>query len=288
MKRSRLFIALSLFFVHIAIATSEERKIYIFPPLGGRGAGPSTVIDTSTVQVYYAFCASDLHDMDTYRDFFCLEVGKRNVKFYSHFLEEAESAVRNWHNTNRNAGAAPRISPKGRYQNGWSEYQYGQWFISNGTITEYCCFPQWLTRYNSYYEDIYPNQSWEIHKDTLSLCGYTCQKAVCHFHGNFFIAWFAPQIPLGYGPWKLGGLPGLILKATDKDELYSFECVRIERKRKPMLKDAYKSYHKLGREKILKLQKGINEDIGNFLKYTNPETGEPLHFYRPYTPLELK
>ncbi len=286
MKKNCFFIAFLCIYVHMV--NSQEKNIHIFPPFFGRGAGPSTAIDTSKVQVYYAFCASDIHDRETYRDYFCLEVGKRNVKFYSYFLEEAEVTVRDWYKTHPNASGGPRVEPKGKYYNGWSEYQYAQWFISEGKITEYCCFPQWLTRYNSFYEDKYPNQSWEIKKDTLSLCGYTCQKAICHFSGRTFIVWFAPQIPLRYGPWKLGGLPGLILKATDKDELYSFECVKIERKKKSMLKDAYKKYSKMEREKVLRLQKGINEDIGNFLKYTNQETGEPLHFYSPYKPLELE
>ena len=30
-----------------------------------------------------------------------------------------------------------------------------------------------------------------------------------------------------YGPWKLGGLPGLILKAEDADSLFVFEMVGI-------------------------------------------------------------
>lgn len=286
MKRFCLIISILFCICHAA--TSEEKGVLIFPPFGGRGAGPSAVIDTSTVQVYYAFCASNLRNKDTYKDFFCLEVGKKNVKFYSYFLEEAELNVREWRKTHPNANSGPRVSPRGGYQMGWSEYQYSQWFISNEKITEYCCFPQWLTRYNSYYEDTYPNQTWEIKPDTMTLCGYTCQKAVCNFHGNTFIAWFTTQIPLKYGPWKLGGAPGLILKASDKDALYTFECVKIERKRKLLKKDSYKNYNKIERKKMLKLQRGINEDIGNFLKYTNPDTGEPLHFYKPYKSLECE
>ena len=105
-------------------------KIRIFPPFRGRSAGPTTVIDTSKIQVYYAFCASDIRNEDTYRDLFCLEIGRRTLKFHSHFLEKAEMQVRDWKRTNANESASPRVEPKGRYDKGWSEYQYSQWYIS--------------------------------------------------------------------------------------------------------------------------------------------------------------
>lgn len=284
MKRQLLLAML----ICVLSSFGEEKKAFIFPPFFGRGAGPSTAIDTSRVQVYYAFCAENLRNKDTYKDYFCLEIGKKNTKFYSYFLEEAESKVREWRKAHPNANSGPRVSPQGGAQNGWSEYQYSQWFISGGKLTEYCCFPQWLTKYNSYYEEPTPVQQWEIKSDTATLCGYRCQKAVCRFRGRDFTAWFTSQIPLRYGPWKLGGLPGLILKVTEKDHLYSFECVKIEKKKKPLMKDAYKNYNKMDKEKVQKLQRGIIEDIGNFLEYKDDNTGERLHFYKPYYPLELK
>ena len=35
--------------------------------------------------------------------------------------------------------------------------------------------------------------------------------------------WFAPAIPVGLGPHKLGGLPGLILEARSKDGFVVFD-----------------------------------------------------------------
>jgi GLPGLI family protein len=48
------------------------------------------------------------------------------------------------------------------------------------------------------------------------------QKARGHFRGRDYTAWFAPSIPLAGGPWKLGGLPGLILEAYDDERLVVF------------------------------------------------------------------
>ena len=250
----------------------------------GRNAGSSSVVDTSYIQVYYALCASDIHNDDTYKDYFCFEKGKEIAKFYSYRWVEAEERNREWARTHSiSSGSGMRIVPKGKY-NGWSEYQYSEWFITKGKLTEYCCFPMLLTRYNSYYEEDYPRQVWTISSDTLRICGYTCQKATCNFGGRLFVAWFTPKIPLKYGPWKFGGLPGLILKVTDKDRIYSFECVKIERKHKPLMKSEYKSYKKMEKKNVLELQRKIHEDIGSLLGDSESRTGKTIH----YEPLELK
>lgn len=125
----------------------------------GRNTGPAKVIDTTYVQLYYALCASDIHDESTYRDYFCLEVGRKNVKFYSYNWVGAIEGVRKWkkeHGVPANAGL--RVIPHGNYKQGWSEYQYSEWYMSDGKLTEYSCFPLRLGRYNCYHEEKYPNQ----------------------------------------------------------------------------------------------------------------------------------
>ena len=62
-----------------------------------------------------------------------------------------------------------------------------------------------------------------------TIVGYTCQKATADFRGRRWTAWFTMDIPVGDGPWKLCGLPGLILKASEEDGLYSFTCVGISK-----------------------------------------------------------
>ena len=51
--------------------------------------------------------------------------------------------------------------------------------------------------------------------------------ATSDFRGRRWTAWFATDIPVSDGPWKLGGLPGLILEAYDQGDDYRYTAVRI-------------------------------------------------------------
>lgn len=67
--------------------------------------------------------------------------------------------------------------------------------------------------------------NWELQENTKSILGFTCYSATTKFRGRTYIAWYTPEIPLSYGPWKLNGLPGLILEAYSDDDRYRFRAV---------------------------------------------------------------
>jgi GLPGLI family protein len=72
-------------------------------------------------------------------------------------------------------------------------------------------------------------QNWQLQDgDTLTL-GYPCHKAICEYHGRTWTAWYAPDIPVQDGPWKLCGLPGLIMRAYDDKGEFIFNCVGMEK-----------------------------------------------------------
>lgn len=60
--------------------------------------------------------------------------------------------------------------------------------------------------------------SWKIENVFREIAGYHCQKATGSFRGRTYIAWFTRDVPVSYGPWKLFGLPGLIVKAAPKHQ----------------------------------------------------------------------
>lgn len=68
------------------------------------------------------------------------------------------------------------------------------------------------------YEEPLDEMTWEIADDsTATILGHECIMAVSRYHGREWKAWFAPGIPVSDGPWKLRGLPGLILRADGGD-----------------------------------------------------------------------
>ncbi|MGV0966654.1 GLPGLI family protein [Empedobacter falsenii] len=70
-----------------------------------------------------------------------------------------------------------------------------------------------------------PTINWKITKESQKILGYKCYKAITKFRGRDYVAWFTPDIPYNFGPWKLGGLPGLILKV--ENDIFDYDATRI-------------------------------------------------------------
>ena len=70
--------------------------------------------------------------------------------------------------------------------------------------------------------------SWELLNETKKIISFNCQKARGNFRGRTYTVWFTNDIPVCLGPWKLNGLPGLILEATDSLNQFQFFAEKIE------------------------------------------------------------
>lgn len=180
--------------------------------------------DTARVLVHYKFT----HIGDTtdrahpYTENMALLVGKNAsaYKSYDGFIADQQF---------RNAWAAavasspdgqPRINRRGV-----------------GSRTQYYQYPnakKMLTKdnlaINEYLVDgPMPTISWQISSDTASFGGLHCQKATGHFKGRDYIVWFCPDLPLPVGPWKLNGLPGVIVDAHDTKNEVIFQFEGLEK-----------------------------------------------------------
>lgn len=78
------------------------------------------------------------------------------------------------------------------------------------------------------YEEEMPVFDWELTDSVINVLGYECQGAKCNFRGREWTVFYAEEIPVMDGPWKLQGLPGLIMKASDQKGHYTFECIGIK------------------------------------------------------------
>nr|WP_294991356.1 GLPGLI family protein [uncultured Sediminibacterium sp.] len=72
-----------------------------------------------------------------------------------------------------------------------------------------------------------PILKWTIQPLKKRILKHECQMATTSFKGRFYTAWFATDIPISAGPWKLNGLPGIILAANDDKNEISFTCTKI-------------------------------------------------------------
>lgn len=95
---------------------------------------------------------------------------------------------------------------------------------SDNTLTIY---DQWGDELRFYTEPSDEMQWTLIPDSTNVILGYDCNLAESDYHGRHWKAWFAPEIPLCFGPWKLHGLPGLILKA-EADGGFSFNATGLQ------------------------------------------------------------
>jgi GLPGLI family protein len=77
--------------------------------------------------------------------------------------------------------------------------------------------------------DTVPEITWTISYDApvRIISNLSCRKAEGNFRGRQYIAWFSEQYPTKAGPWKLAGLPGLIIEAEDSDGAVKYSLLSI-------------------------------------------------------------
>lgn len=243
------------------------------------------VVDSVKLRIWYALNALDVTDENSYIDLEILDIGRKQNKYYSYWVWKSDSLMTDYNKRNKGTGVFPSaLLPNSRGGRGyWNELQYHSLFIKDNIVRTYT--REYDKSFNGYYDEPYPDISWQLCEETDTVCGVLCQKAKCLFHGREFIAWFSRDISIPFGPWKMGGLPGLIVKVYDVDKFYTFECVKIERVNCPMLSNPYKNFREINRKKILLYERKINENYPKTCGVLNMD-GTPISHYTPYEPIE--
>ena len=80
-----------------------------------------------------------------------------------------------------------------------------------------------------YVSEMLPKFSWKITKQKKKIGSFDCVLANTTFRGRKYYAWYAPEIAVYSGPWKLNGLPGMILEAYDegKNVMWNFKSYKF-------------------------------------------------------------
>jgi len=104
-----------------------------------------------------------------------------------------------------------------------------------------------------------PEIVWTLSDDTLTVSGYLCQQATATHRGVEWRVWYTDEIPSSAGPWRLRGLPGLIVKA--ESEAHTFCLTELRQEASPIT--APEQNPEVHRMKYAKLLKHKNEIYGN-------------------------
>lgn len=96
-----------------------------------------------------------------------------------------------------------------------------------------------FSKKEAFYKDSLHKMKWELSKERKFIDSIECFKAITFFRGRSYTAWFAPGIPITNGPWKMGGLPGLVVELYDEKKDIYF-----------VLKEVVKTDDNSGKDKI--------------------------------------
>ena len=111
-----------------------------------------------------------------------------------------------------------------------------------------------------------PDIVWTLTDDTLTVGGYLCQQATATHRGVAWTVCYTEEIPSSAGPWRLRGLPGLIVKA--ESEAHTFCLTELRKEASSITAPEHRP--DVQRMKYAKLLKHRNEIYGNRQYAKNP------------------
>ena len=111
-----------------------------------------------------------------------------------------------------------------------------------------------------------PDIAWTLNDDTVTIGGYLCQQATCKFRGVAWTVCYTEEVPSSAGPWRLRGLPGLIVKA--ENEAHTFCLAELRQEHTPIT--APEQTPNVQRMTYAKLLKHRNNVYGNRQYAKNP------------------
>ena len=253
-------------------------SILLLASLAVRAAAREPVLDRAHMKCLYRY----VYTFDTLKnelrdDLLILQIGKEVSKCYSYYTFQCDSLRRTpdgekvWSELFRRA-----IEKDGIYGDfphvRMSTYVYKNYPTGQMTITDRISLQDYC------YVDSLHTQKWTMSDSTREVLGYTCQQATADFRGRRWTAWFATDIPVSDGPWKLGGLPGLILRAYDEGQQHVFTAVGLERvKDEPIIFNrpfkGNRKFEPTNRLEFLRMERRFLMDSNSFIQM---ETGIDL------------
>ena len=242
------------------------------------------LIDRAYMKCLYRYVyLNDTLTGKTKNDLLVLQIGTRISKCFSHYSNQVDSLsalpngdmiIGKMINEAMNNGEFMRGNyPHKRLKTYiYKNYPEGRMTVTDGLILQDYC-----------YVDSLHTQIWTMGDSTREVLGYTCQQATADFRGRHWTAWFATDIPVSDGPWKLGGLPGLILEAYDEGQQHVFTAVGLERvKDEPIIFNrSFGDNQKFEQTNRLEFLRSKKKSLMDLNGYIQMETGIDLSQGKP-------
>lgn len=234
--------------------------------------------------------SKDTNEVDNRtEDLMILELGKTSSAFYSYNTFKADSAIKA--DINLGVPAGEMLANRAKYGRKGQLYK----IFKNNDSKKIMVFDKIIFDEYRYEEDLNA-QMWQLKEDLDTILGYPVQLATCSFGGRDFEAWFTSDIAINNGPWKFGGLPGLILKVEDTKKHYSFVINGIEKAKssQKIIEFPTEKNIKLSKADFLSLNERFTRKPHEFVRNhlgiqevpINDAAKEAVKRIQPYNPIE--
>lgn len=209
-------------------------------------------IDTSNFECIYQLNVTDPIKAETRQSYGILISGSRYSMFKDYNSYRLDSVINTMDKTKITYLEYSKIS--GKYRNETTDIILRD--RQNAEITFYGRV--FIDKYK--YKEPQPEFNWQLSDETKTVCGTLCHKATCSFRGRDWTVWYS-DIPVSEGPWKFGGLPGLILEAEDSTKEIMFTALSLRKMQRPITMENL-DYFNTTREKYNKALTDFKTDPG--------------------------
>ena len=217
---------------------TNAQEITISGPLSNEPAklGTKKIVDSSIIECIYNYRVID-HSLGDMREYHAiLELGDSIFKYESYGSYRLDSAL-----------VGKQQMTLGEYFDFYNKYSpdFKEFLLENVNANKLSYYGKVSIDKFMYHEEV-PHIDWALSDSTKEICGYLCHQATATFRGRNWIAWYC-DIPKSVGPWKLNGLPGLILAAETEDKEHTFSAISVRKSSSPITVND-KEYFKTTRE----------------------------------------
>jgi GLPGLI family protein len=260
--------------------------------------GQRQTVDSAYFQAFYSleYVQDLLKPEQIEKDEMIVLVGDSIASFYSYLNFKSDSLRKANPGDYKgsvvlNEGIQYAVPAKKKLPFSWN---WGVFFLNKQT-NEFSFQSLILSLLSKYgYSEQYVKPEWKIHRETDSILGHICQKATSEYGGRNWTVWFAPGIPISEGPWKLKGLPGLIMKAEADNRSFVFECIGFSRlqQKKPIRRND-KDVKMLPKKDFVKIYvDNFNDPVKVYYDRITAQggsiSGDPVKpLIRKYNPFEI-